>query len=1075
MPQFTVTSPDGATYDVTAPDGATAQEVLDRVRRYHAGATTALTGERVGESESPLTGFRAQHPEYNDLPDAVLADKLYQKFYSDMPREQFDAKMGLTGAPAAGPWKKYQTPSDGPWTKYGDKTPDAPASGSWKLPDQPNVNGAARDVPAINSDLPPAVRNLLQGVQGAGTGLAHLAGAPVDLITLLLNTLATGVDKAGHATGAFDGSVGRITNPVGGSQQLMEAGRAITKPLTDAIGYEPVEPRDLPFGERLIYNVNDLGAQTLGFAGAINRAARAAEEGGSLLGRTVDHYLRKMAEPYAEGAANAEAAKTATGRVYEAARPYVVDQATSAGAATGLTAAQQYTDSPIAQFVAMMLGGLGGGGAVRVAESPAGAARTVNAHLGTDYRLPADAETGRYTSPYVANRARETMQGAAVNPEAAARNIGEGAEFYRDAGMTRPTSGLMSNDEGLIAVERAARTKNPVPFAQRDRAVNQGATEKIQSLSPGESISSRLFTDALKRQVTDQLDAAASKIADLEGKVADLETQAGATGSSVAARTELAGDASKRLDTAVVNKTMRPMAARQNELYRGIDPTGEVQRDVTPLLDAVRELERTVPEGVPADEVLPGKWLSTIKSLAPKSGAEVADEFGAALPGSATGGSIPFKDLNEMRPFLSKAIASARQRGDYARADSLRTIKSFIDSEAERVATEGGSAGERARAAVDYTKQEFGPLFGQGEGKNLRTDINTDDLARTNTPATETAGRFLKPGITGEEVATDLRRILEKSSSRAEGMAAARDYVLSDMAKTVGADGKISPFKLRAWIANRSGMFKAFPEIRAEAEQTLRDVVNNRNATTQLQKDLQTAVAARKATEREIGNSALSLVLDADPVVAVRNVFKSRDPQVAMREIVGRVKAGGPDAELGLRKAVADYLEQTLTKTNTSATSEGVRNTSLAELENAFARSDKVLAELYGPKEMSALQQARRAVTDLNRKGVTASAGSPTSELFTGLKRVAEIVLKTTHGGLRGGNMFRNLKLAMQTIPGLNDVAKIERIVERAMFDPELAKHLLTEPVVQRERSLWNRRLVQLVGLEETASENSKE
>src|SRR5690606_30463243 len=127
------------------------------------------------------------------------------------------------------------------------------------------------------------------------------------------------------------------------------------------------------------------------------------------------------------------------------------------------------------------------------------------------------------------------------------------------------------------------------------------------------------------------------------------------------------------------------------------------------------------------------------------------------------------------RPFLSKAIASARQRGDYARADSLRTIKGFIDAEAERLAAEGGEAGARAQEAVRFTKEEMGPTFGQGEGKRLRSDINRDDKARSNTPPTETAGRFLKTGATGEEVAADLRRILEKSKTPAEGRAAARD------------------------------------------------------------------------------------------------------------------------------------------------------------------------------------------------------------------------------------------------------------------------------------------------------------
>ena len=47
-----------------------------------------------------LAEVRAKYPQYNDLPDDVLAEKLHQKFYSDMPREAFDAKLG--GAAPAG-------------------------------------------------------------------------------------------------------------------------------------------------------------------------------------------------------------------------------------------------------------------------------------------------------------------------------------------------------------------------------------------------------------------------------------------------------------------------------------------------------------------------------------------------------------------------------------------------------------------------------------------------------------------------------------------------------------------------------------------------------------------------------------------------------------------------------------------------------------------------------------------------------------------------------------------------------------------------------------------------------------
>jgi hypothetical protein len=46
-----------------------------------------------------ISEIRQQYPQYNDMSDADLAGALYKKYYSDMPREQFDAKIGF-GAPA---------------------------------------------------------------------------------------------------------------------------------------------------------------------------------------------------------------------------------------------------------------------------------------------------------------------------------------------------------------------------------------------------------------------------------------------------------------------------------------------------------------------------------------------------------------------------------------------------------------------------------------------------------------------------------------------------------------------------------------------------------------------------------------------------------------------------------------------------------------------------------------------------------------------------------------------------------------------------------------------------------------
>src|SRR5262249_16046376 len=45
---------------------------------------------------SIIANFRQRHPQYKNWSDAQLADALYKKFYSNMPREQFDKKITTT-------------------------------------------------------------------------------------------------------------------------------------------------------------------------------------------------------------------------------------------------------------------------------------------------------------------------------------------------------------------------------------------------------------------------------------------------------------------------------------------------------------------------------------------------------------------------------------------------------------------------------------------------------------------------------------------------------------------------------------------------------------------------------------------------------------------------------------------------------------------------------------------------------------------------------------------------------------------------------------------------------------------
>lgn len=89
-----------------------------------------------------LSEIRQQYPQYEDMPDAKLADALYNKFYTDMPREQFNEKVGLK-------------PQEG----FGDRLQ--------KVWDNPTVGG-----------LPWMAKQLVQGVEGSVQASAEAMQPP---------------------------------------------------------------------------------------------------------------------------------------------------------------------------------------------------------------------------------------------------------------------------------------------------------------------------------------------------------------------------------------------------------------------------------------------------------------------------------------------------------------------------------------------------------------------------------------------------------------------------------------------------------------------------------------------------------------------------------------------------------------------------------------------------------------------------------------------------------------------------------------------------------------------------------
>ncbi len=115
-----------------------------------------------------IAEIRAKFPQYGDMSDQQLADALYAKYYSDMPRTEFDAK--ISGAPASPP-SALQPGS----REYAQWAVEQARSGA-KLPQVSKVIEAPSGAPTdLMSKLFAASGSAIEGVPIAGPTLIDLA------------------------------------------------------------------------------------------------------------------------------------------------------------------------------------------------------------------------------------------------------------------------------------------------------------------------------------------------------------------------------------------------------------------------------------------------------------------------------------------------------------------------------------------------------------------------------------------------------------------------------------------------------------------------------------------------------------------------------------------------------------------------------------------------------------------------------------------------------------------------------------------------------------------------------------
>jgi hypothetical protein len=884
------------------------------------------------------------------------------------------------------------------------------------------------DQPALFANRPPApsgadraMHSLRVGMQGVGRGAANLAGAPFDLTNLLADVPMWTAERSINALPGVDG----VELPRFGRTSVSNTIADTFGDMMTQAGAPPIEAEEMSPQERLAYNISAFGTEGAVGSGALTKLARLRFPGGEP--PAAPRMTDTVVQPYARDPAMMNRLDTAAG----------------AGMGTAMTGMEQLPEEmrgPITDFLAAMVGATGGAGVASGGKSLAQIPgkmrdRSIETFI-TEPGMPGGVPVQRQTM----DKAAEAVQGLASDPVRARDTIAERMSAARAAGEPQPTTGIASDDTGLIVAEKAIRQQDPAPFIESDRAIQQAAGDKVRAVRP-EDADTRAPARAIAVQDDATMAAARGRVEEGEQAVARAEQGEADLADPLIDGAATRGAASETLDRVVVDDTLKPRQKEKSARFSAVDPTGDVPVPVSPLKKVADDAAASVGKLSDPDTVLPKKLFARID--------EIAEQ----------GGGLTFKDLNDLRPELSDAIKRAGRDGNTVLAGNLRRVKSEIDAAADRLVAQSDDAGLRAQDAVKYFREEFAPFFAQGKGGKLRQAINRDDLARSNTPPTATAEMFLRAGPGSKEAAADLRRILEIAPTKEEGLAAARQYVVADLAKVVDR-GRVNPGRLRAWIAQREDMLQSFPEIRKEVDGLLSEAVNRRATTGQLQSDLKGFVGDMKATQRQIDQSATSLLLDTEPTKAAAKVLGGNDPETAMKDIVGRLK--GDEAALrGWKAAVADHMVERVR--TTKLTPDGDAVLSYAGIKKYFEQNRKTLSQVFSDKEMAALTRAQKMLEPLSNLELQATRGSPTAENEASRKALlaVESGMKLYWGMLKGGGVFRALKIAMSALP--NDSALVARLVERAMLDPDFAVHLMDRPVNAKTQAAWSSKLARMM------------
>ena len=575
------------------------------------------------------------------------------------------------------------------------------------------------------------------------------------------------------------------------------------------------------------------------------------------------------------------------------------------------------------------------------------------------------------------------------------------------------TTAEVGGDTGLINLERTLRNDGrpevSQPFVANDAGrttARQGIIDQVVPPMSGDTPPVPRDAAGVAGVLQPQADAQlAAAQAQRDARLAEARQGVAALGPAES-DVQLAG---QRLQQPLVAARQASEDAAQT-LFRSIDPDGSTAIATKPIRDAAIAEARA---RYPGEAYYPTDLKTVLAQLAPDT--------------------LTLGDLQSIRGGLR--TSDQRLQGVFARIGPA--IGDTIDAAA---AAGAGIAPEQAAQYAAWKRAYAQHMATYGEGPvGQATEIA---MGRPEMGPASVPGQFFRPGPGGADTMTAFNAAVAGAGERAPVLTTAmREHISGALSGLLNDDGVLAPAVLARWLKNHGPAISRLPaDLRAQLA-TLDGATGLLEGASQ---NLADTAAGR-------GRGIAAAFLDgADPAAAVKQALTGPQATNNLRDLVGRMRQGPPEAMQQLRRAVLDDWMASATSTSPLDASGEARAMSAHQATKWWDKNRAVLqaAGVFSPDELGRLDLLHNDILSKQRiNSVGRAVASNTGQNLSNAAFLDSLMSGAPVPGWAEPMLARGLS-AVTNLPWIKGImadtqAKGRARLAEAMLDPAVAADLL--------------------------------